>query len=144
MPAAGEVIRVLLAEDNAINAMLAKQVLEKGGFTVTHVTNGMQVLEVIEREVFDVILMDIQMPVMNGITATEKIRALKGPLAKIPVVAMTAHSLYGEMQNCYNAGMNGYVSKPFRPDTLFAAIMESISSTRQELKENLNKNPVSE
>ena len=67
---------------------------------------------------------------------------MKGPLAKIPVVAMTAHSLYGEMQNCYNAGMNGYVSKPFKPDTLFAAIKEGISSTQQEVKENQQNNPV--
>ncbi len=140
----GETVRVLLAEDNAINAMLAKQVLEKGGFTVTHVTNGMQVLEVLEKETFDVVLMDIQMPVMNGIAATEKIRSLESPLSRIPVVAMTAHSLYGEMQSCYNAGMNGYVSKPFKPETLFTAIMDSISSTKQQATTNTNKNPVSE
>jgi CheY-like chemotaxis protein len=140
----GEVVSVLLAEDNAINAMLAKQVLEKGGFIVSHVTNGMDALELLQKETFDVILMDIQMPVMNGITATEKIRALSGPAASIPVVAMTAHSLYGEMQSCYNAGMNGYVSKPFKTDTLFAAILDAIRSTRPSSKENVNGNPVSE
>jgi PAS domain S-box-containing protein len=123
----GTNIQVLLAEDNAINAMLAKQVLENGGFTVTHVVNGALALEAVQLQHFDVILMDIQMPVMNGVATTQSIRALEGAVAKIPIVAMTAHSLYGEMQNCYNAGMTGYVSKPFKPENLYAAIIESIS-----------------
>lgn len=122
----GKKIHVLLAEDNAINAMLARQVLEKGGFTVTHVENGAMAVEAVQKQHYDVILMDIQMPVLNGIAATESIRALTGIVSKIPIVAMTAHSLYGEMQNCYNAGMTGYVSKPFKPENLFAAIIESI------------------
>jgi CheY-like chemotaxis protein len=122
----GTNVQVLLAEDNAINAMLAKQVLENGGFTVTHVVNGALALEAVQLQHFDVILMDIQMPVMNGVAATQSIRALEGPVSKIPIVAMTAHSLYGEMQNCYNAGMTGYVSKPFKPENLYAAIIESI------------------
>lgn len=122
----GKMVHVLLAEDNAINAMLAKQVLENGGYTVTHVLNGALAVEAVQQQQFDVVLMDIQMPVLNGIAATEKIRALKGPVSKIPVVAMTAHSLYGEMQNCYKAGMTGYVSKPFKKENLFAAILESI------------------
>lgn len=123
---AGKTIHVLLAEDNAINAMLAKQVLETGGFTVTHVLNGAMAVEAVQNQSFDVVLMDIQMPILNGIAATEKIRALDGQVSKIPVVAMTAHSLYGEMQNCYKAGMTGYVSKPFKKENLFAAILESI------------------
>lgn len=122
----GKMVHVLLAEDNAINAMLAKQVLENGGYTVTHVLNGALAVEAVQQQQFDVVLMDIQMPVLNGIAATEKIRALNGPVSKIPVVAMTAHSLYGEMQNCYKAGMTGYVSKPFKKESLFAAILESI------------------
>lgn len=122
----GKSVKVLLAEDNVINAMLAKQVLENGGYTVTHVLNGALAVEAVQQEQFDVVLMDIQMPVLNGIAATEKIRALEGAVSKIPVVAMTAHSLYGEMQNCYKAGMTGYVSKPFKKENLFAAILESI------------------
>ena len=122
----GKTVHVLLAEDNAINAMLAKQVLENGGYTVTHVLNGALAVEAVQKQEFDVVLMDIQMPILNGIAATEKIRALKGPVSKIPVVAMTAHTLYGEMQNCYKAGMTGYVSKPFKKENLFAAILESI------------------
>jgi len=130
----GKSLQILLAEDNAINAMLAKQVLEKAGFSVTHVINGAAAVEMVQQQHFDAILMDIQMPVMNGITATEHIRALNSAVSRIPIVAMTAHSLYGEMQNCYNAGMTGYVSKPFKPENLFAAIFESIeiqNSSRQ-------------
>ncbi len=122
----GKKIHVLLAEDNAINAMLARQVLEKGGFIVTHVENGAMAVEAVQQQHFDVVLMDIQMPVLNGIAATESIRSLNNVVSKIPIVAMTAHSLYGEMQNCYNAGMTGYVSKPFKPENLFSAIIESI------------------
>jgi PAS domain S-box-containing protein len=122
----GKKVHVLLAEDNAINAMLAKQVLENGGYTVTHVLNGALAVEAVQNGQFDVVLMDIQMPILNGIAATEKIRTLEGAVSKIPVVAMTAHSLYGEMQNCYKAGMTGYVSKPFKKENLFSAILESI------------------
>ncbi|MES2849509.1 MAG: PAS domain S-box protein, partial [Bacteroidota bacterium] len=134
----GRSIHILLAEDNAINAMLAKQVLEKGGFIVTHVVNGAMAVEAVQQQQFDVVLMDIQMPVLNGIAATEQIRMLKGPVSKIPVVAMTAHSLYGEMQNCYKSGMTGYVSKPFKTENLFAAIIESIDSQNNNNKKLSN------
>jgi CheY-like chemotaxis protein/nitrogen-specific signal transduction histidine kinase len=128
-------VKVLLAEDNLINAMLAKKVLENRDFKVTHVINGALALEVLEQHSFDVVLMDIQMPVMDGITATKKIRELQGPVAKIPIVAMTAHSLTGEMQNCYNAGMTGYVSKPFKPENLVASILQAIN-VQNERKKN--------
>ena len=129
-------VKVLLAEDNLINAMLAKKVLENREFTVTHVTNGALALEAVQQQHFDVVLMDIQMPVMDGITATKSIRKLPGAVAKIPIVAMTAHSLSGEMQNCYNAGVTGYVSKPFKPANLFAAIMEAINMQHNSKKVN--------
>lgn len=137
---AGTTVHVLLAEDNAINAMLARQVLENGGFTVTHVVNGALALEAVQKQHFDAVLMDIQMPVMNGVAATEQIRALEGPVSKIPIVAMTAHSLYGEMQNCYNAGMTGYVSKPFKPENLFAALLECIDLQNNNKKSSLTIN----
>jgi len=131
---AGESVKslnILLAEDNMINAMLAKQVLSKGGHIVTHVVNGAMAVEAVKQQQYDIILMDIQMPVLNGIMATKIIRGLEGVAAGIPIVAMTAHSLYGEMQNCYNAGMNGYVSKPFQPEDLFAAIADAVSPKKQ-------------
>ena len=119
-------IHILLAEDNMINALLATKVLTMKGFTIVHVINGQQVVDAVQQQHFDVILMDIQMPVMNGISAAGHIRALPGPVSAIPIIAMTAHSLNGEMQNCYKAGMNGYVAKPFKPDDLFNSIIEVV------------------
>ncbi len=124
-------IHILLAEDNNINAMLAKLVLKKKGFIVTHVVNGLEAVEAVQQQLFDLILMDIQMPVLNGIDATKAIRKLSGDMAGLPIVAMTAHSLHGEMQNCYNAGMNGYVAKPFKPTDLFSTIIEVIKKNDQ-------------
>lgn len=131
-------LHILLVEDNNINALLARQVLENGGFTVLHVVNGLEAVNKVQEEHFDVVLMDIQMPVMNGITATEIIRAMDSPVSKIPIVAMTANSFYGEMQNCYNAGMTGYVSKPFKTENLFAAIMNSLSISEPGKKDSYN------
>ena len=122
----GRPIHILLAEDNSVNAMLATQVLTKKGFTLVHVVNGQLAVEAVQQQHFDLILMDIQMPVMNGVNASLAIRQLAGKMAQVPIIAMTAHSLNGEMQNCYNAGMNGYVSKPFKPDDLFTAIVEAV------------------
>ncbi len=120
-------IHILLAEDNLINAMLATKVLTRKGFTLVHVVNGEQAVEAVQQQYFDLVLMDIQMPVMNGINATMAIRQLTGEGSRLPIIAMTAHSLQGEMQNCYNAGMNGYVAKPFKPDDLFNTIIEAVN-----------------
>ncbi|MEP7111039.1 MAG: PAS domain S-box protein [Ferruginibacter sp.] len=122
----GNPIHILLVEDNMINAMLATQVLTRKGFTLEHVVNGELAIEALREHPFDLVLMDIQMPVMNGITASRAIRQLKGEISRIPIIAMTAHSLHGEMQNCYNAGMNGYVAKPFKPDDLYNTIVETV------------------
>ena len=116
--------------------MLAERVLQNAGYTVDHVMNGALALQQLQEKQYDVVLMDIQMPVMNGILATQNIRQLPGAIANIPIVAMTAHSLYGEMQNCYKAGMTGYVSKPFKPENLFSAINEAIKA-HQENKESI-------
>lgn len=119
-------IHILLAEDNMINAMLATHVLTKNGFTLVHVINGELALAAIQQQHFDLILMDIQMPVMNGIEAAKAIRQLAGEVAGIPIIAMTAYSLTGEMQQCYTAGMNGYVIKPFKPFELVNSILEAV------------------
>ncbi|MEO6549820.1 MAG: PAS domain S-box protein [Ferruginibacter sp.] len=128
-------LHILLAEDNLINAMLAKQVLTKKGFTIVHVLNGELAVEEVQKQHFDLVLMDIQMPVMNGIIATKTIRQLKGKVGLIPIVAMTAHSLNGEVQNCYTAGMNGYVAKPFKTDDLVSAIIEAVKKEETSMKE---------
>jgi PAS domain S-box-containing protein len=124
-------ISILLAEDNMINAMLAIQVLQNGGFEVDHVVNGAMAVDAVKEKKYDVVLMDIQMPIMNGIAATEAIRGLEGEVSKIPIVAMTAHSLYGEMQNCYKSGMTGYVSKPFKTENLYKAIVDSMRTENE-------------
>jgi len=80
----------------------------------------------VQQHHFDLVLMDIQMPVMNGINASKAIRNLQTTAAEIPIIAMTAYSLYGEMENCYKAGMNGYVAKPFKAVDLFNSIMELV------------------
>ena len=117
-------VYILLAEDNPINAMLATQVLTRKGFIIDHVVNGELAIEALSKHPYDLVLMDIQMPVMNGINASKAIRELNGIKSRIPIIAMTAHSLTGEMQDCYSAGMNGYVTKPFKPNDLCSAIIE--------------------
>ncbi len=114
---------MLLAEDNAVNQMLAVRLLEKRGYTVTVAVNGREALAAFEKESFDVILMDIQMPEMDGFEATAAIRAKeKSTGDHIPIIAMTAHSLVGDQERCLAAGMDGYVSKPIRTHQLFAVI----------------------
>ena len=133
-------IHILLVEDNMINAMLATKVLTVKGFTLQHVDNGQKAVEVVQQQHFDVVLMDIQMPVMNGINATMAIRKLTHEAAAIPIIAMTAHSINGEMQNCFSVGMNGYVAKPFKADDLFNTIIEVIKNKEITYQEFETKN----
>src|SRR5208283_3255045 len=112
----GRHLRILLVEDNAINQLLAMRMLEKHGYAVTLANNGKEALAALERASFDVILMDIQMPEMDGFEATAAIRQReKGtPGPHQIVIAMTAHAIAGDRERCLWAGMDGYVSKPFR------------------------------
>jgi signal transduction histidine kinase/ligand-binding sensor domain-containing protein/DNA-binding response OmpR family regulator len=116
-------LRVLLAEDNAVNQMLAVRLLEKRGYMVTVAVNGRDALAAFEKDSFDVILMDVQMPEMDGFEATAAIRVQeKSTGGHIPIIAMTAHSLVGDQERCLAAGMDGYISKPIRTHQLFAVI----------------------
>jgi signal transduction histidine kinase/DNA-binding response OmpR family regulator len=115
--------RVLLAEDNAVNQTLAVRLLEKRGYSVILAGDGRAAVEAFEENQFDIVLMDIQMPRMDGFEATAAIRAkekLTG--GHIPIVAMTAHALKGDEERCIAAGMDGYVSKPIRTTELFSTI----------------------
>jgi signal transduction histidine kinase/CheY-like chemotaxis protein len=109
-------LRILLAEDNAVNQLLAVRTLEKQGFTVTVANNGNQALAALASEHFDVVLMDVQMPEMDGFEATAEIRKKETArgLPHQPIIAMTAHAIAGDRERCISAGMDGYVSKPFR------------------------------
>ena len=122
--------RILLAEDNLVNQKLALRLLEKRGFEVTVVGNGRAAVEAVEKGSFDAILMDVQMPEMDGFEATAAIREkekLTG--AHIPIIAMTAHALKGDQQRCLEAGMDAYLSKPIRTAELFKTIEEFLNAS---------------
>ncbi|MBF0525979.1 MAG: response regulator, partial [Deltaproteobacteria bacterium] len=109
-------LNILLAEDNKINQRLAQAMLESRGHNVTIVNNGVETISALKTFSFDLVLMDVQMPVMDGITATEKIRdkeKLTG--GHIPIIAMTAFAMKGDQDRCLEAGMDGYITKPINP-----------------------------
>jgi two-component system sensor histidine kinase/response regulator len=115
--------RILLTEDNAVNRTLAIRLLEKRGYTVSVAANGREAVAAMEKEHFDAILMDVQMPEMDGFEATAAIRAREESSGRhVPIVAMTAHALKGDQERCMEAGMDGYVSKPIRTNELYAAL----------------------
>jgi two-component system sensor histidine kinase/response regulator len=125
----GRSLRVLLAEDNAINQRLTVRLLEKRGHTVTVVQDGTEALAALRQQTFDVVLMDIQMPHMDGLATTQAIRAYEqDTTTHVPIVAMTAHAMQGDRERCLAAGMDGYVAKPLRPTELFEVITRLTAS----------------
>jgi PAS domain S-box-containing protein len=115
--------RILVVEDNAVNQKLVSRLLEKRGHTVMVVGNGREALAALEKEPFDVVLMDVQMPEMDGFEATAAIlEQEKVTGAHVPIIAMTAHAMRGDEERCLQAGMDGYVAKPIQPQNLFALI----------------------
>jgi CheY-like chemotaxis protein/HPt (histidine-containing phosphotransfer) domain-containing protein len=119
----GRSLRILLAEDVVVNQMLAVRLLEKHGHTVVVANNGREALAALERERFDLVLMDVQMPEMDGFEATAALRRREqGTGRRLPVLALTAHALKGDSERCLEAGMDGYLSKPIRSAELFQLI----------------------
>ena len=113
------VLRVLVAEDNAVNQRLAARLLEKRGHRVTVTANGREAVEALANQTFDLVLMDVQMPEMDGFEATAVIREReKHNGAHIPIIALTAHAMKGDRERCLTAGMDGYLSKPIRSQEL--------------------------
>jgi PAS domain S-box-containing protein len=126
-------LRILLAEDNAVNRKLAVKLLEKMGHIVSVAENGREVMEKLAQETFQLILMDVQMPEMDGIETTQVIRKqekVRG--GRVPIIAMTAHAMKGDKERCLDAGMDGYVSKPINPEELF----EAVEKVMEELAED--------
>jgi signal transduction histidine kinase/DNA-binding response OmpR family regulator len=122
-------LRVLLAEDNAVNQKLAVSLLEKDGHSVRVASNGKQALAALEQERFDVVLMDLAMPEMDGFEATAAIRAREQETGQHqPIIAITAHALKGDRERCLQAGMDGYVTKPFRRPALYEALATVVST----------------
>jgi PAS domain S-box-containing protein len=133
-------LRVLLAEDNPVNQKLAVKMLERMGHTVSVVGSGTQVLETLEEADFDLILMDVQMPVMDGLEATKAIREREKAVTKghIPVIAMTAYAMKGDRERCLEAGMDGYISKPIKAQELY----ETIEHTMRNFEKDGKREPV--
>ena len=123
-------LRILLAEDNVVNQKLAVRLLEKQGHQVEVAGDGKEALEALARHSFDLVLMDVQMPEMNGFEVTEAIRNReKEDGGHIPIVAMTAHAIKGDRERCLQVGMDGYVSKPIQVKELFEAIEKAITAS---------------
>jgi CheY-like chemotaxis protein/HPt (histidine-containing phosphotransfer) domain-containing protein len=116
--------RILLAEDNRVNQAVASRHLAKLGHTVAIANNGQEAIDLFRKQAFDLVLMDVQMPELDGFLATKRIREYeKSTHGHIPIIAMTAHAMKGDRARCLAAGMDGYVTKPLNPEEVVAAIV---------------------
>jgi CheY-like chemotaxis protein len=116
-------LRILLAEDNVVNQKLALRLLQQMGYRADVAGNGIEAIECIERQPYDVVLMDVQMPEMDGLEASRRITA-RWPVGERPrIIAMTANAMQGDREECLASGMDDYVTKPIRVDTLVQALL---------------------
>jgi CheY-like chemotaxis protein len=122
--------RILVAEDNAVNQKLISCFLEQDGYDVTIAPNGSVAFELWRGNLFKLALMDVQMPVMNGFEATERIRKWERRTGRshMPIIALTAHAMAGDRERCMEAGMDGYLTKPIRRDDLRKTLHALLSS----------------
>jgi two-component system, sensor histidine kinase and response regulator len=123
--------RILVVDDNPTNQEVALAILKGAGIIAATAANGLEAVERVAAETFDAVLMDVQMPKMNGLEATRLIRALPGGRT-LPIIAMTAHALKGDEERCLEAGMNGYVAKPINQDRLFATLWRNLTALRHD------------
>jgi len=123
--------RILVAEDNAVNQRLIVRLLERGGHEVTLASNGIEALDALNRQQFDVVLLDVQMPGMDGLEVIRRWREHERTTGThTPVIALTAHAMTGDREQCLAAGMDAYATKPIQSDKLFAAIEDVLELTR--------------
>jgi signal transduction histidine kinase/CheY-like chemotaxis protein len=152
--------QLLLVEDNEINQQVAREILEGAGLNVALATNGQEAVNAVKENEYDAVLMDVQMPVMDGYTATRKIRewetevrgqktedrkkgsALSPQSSELPIIAMTAHAMAGDEDKSLEAGMNGHVTKPIDPDQLFSTLQEWIKPSEKRSKVKQPEVPV--
>ncbi|WP_150137653.1 response regulator [Candidatus Enterovibrio escicola] len=132
-------VKILLVEDNLINQEVAKGILEQFNPTIHVADNGQIALDMIKKQPFDMVLMDMQMPVMDGVTATKKIREIK-ELAELPIVAMTANAMERDVNQCREAGMNGHVSKPIDISELLASIKRWTAVAKNDITSSILAN----
>jgi PAS domain S-box-containing protein len=125
----GRPLRVLVAEDNATNQLVARSVLAKFNVAPDFAGNGLEAIDAVRRKSYDVVLMDVHMPEMDGLEATKAIRSLKGKAAKVPIVALTANAFTRDIDECRAAGMNAHIGKPFRREELIVALADAVSGT---------------
>jgi CheY-like chemotaxis protein len=122
-------LHILLVEDNLVNLKLARRLLENNGHTVTCAADGVQALDACDRSRFDAILMDVQMPVMDGFAATAELRKREKLLGRYtPVLALTANAMQGDRERCLSAGMDGYVTKPINTLELLQSIASALKT----------------
>ncbi|HEX8037606.1 MAG TPA: ATP-binding protein, partial [Chryseosolibacter sp.] len=119
-------VKILLVEDNDINRLYAKSILIKWQCTVDIAENGLVAIEKIKNNAYHVVLMDVQMPVMDGYEATRAIRLMDAPMRSVPIVALTANATKPDIEKCLAAGMNDYLPKPFTPDDLYGKIIRDL------------------
>jgi CheY-like chemotaxis protein len=128
---------ILLAEDNEINQKLALRLLQKVGYSVDVVETGRQAYEAVQKKDYRLVLMDVQMPDVDGFEATRMIRSLKGEVNRVPIVAMTAHVMAGDREKCIQAGMNDYLSKPLNVDEVMVTVKKYVFGPEPENPEGL-------
>lgn len=126
-------LSILVAEDNPVNQLVVKNLLKKWNTPFEIANNGQEAVDWVQKKRFDVVLMDIQMPVMDGFTATKTIRGLQAPLCTLPIMAMTAHATANEKQKCFDNSMDDYICKPFQPSELKKKLLELTKSGSQPL-----------
>ncbi len=136
MPALTRPLSVLVAEDYKVNQLIVQRILEKRGHCVTLVEDGQAAVDAVSRETFDIVLMDIQMPVLGGIEATQEIRRREaGSLRRVPIIALTANVLDCDRDLCLAAGVSDYITKPFQPRSLLATIEQTVANREAEILE---------
>ena len=132
-PKPEDILHILIAEDNDVNRRLAVRQIERAGHAVTAVSNGKKALEVSREHIFDVILMDVHMPEMDGIEATRRIRQRERTTGNhVPIIALTAGAMKQDRDACLDAGMDAYLSKPIQPTELLSTVSSVLGSSRHQ------------
>ncbi|SDP51490.1 Signal transduction histidine kinase [Desulforhopalus singaporensis] len=131
--------RVLLVEDNLVNQQVAGELLEKSGAVVSTAENGEDAVRLVREAEFDLVLMDVQMPVKDGLAATREIRQLGGRWSRLPIIAMTAHAMTGDRENCFAAGMNDHIPKPIDINSLYRCLAKWVGGVGEKPGKNENR-----